>query len=347
MSFGIKIRIWFILGMLRVLLLIEYLGTFPERLLSSSSRLIAYAIIVISLFTGFYLETKNAGDFIYYYTPKHHHGSIQKVLGASKVTLPIKISENSLPDFDAQAIYAVDIVNNQVLVSNNIYTKLPPASTAKLLTALVSLDIYRIDEIIVVPELCTLVESQKAGLYAFESLSVADLLDLLLIGSAGDAACTLSVGKISQEEFVVKMNQKAQVLGLKNSNFTNPVGLDDELGNNYSTAYDLYLLSKAAISDDYIKQIVVKKEVSVLTSLERAVYMNTTNDLLLEIPQTLGIKTGRTTGAGEVLSYMYGDEKKKIIIIVMGSANRAQTTKQILSWILENYSWELPTEESK
>ena len=162
----------------------------------------------------------------------------------------------------------------------------------------------------------------------------------MLIGSAGDAACTLANGKVSEDEFITLMNNKAVQLGLNSTHFSNAVGLDGADGSNYSTAEDLYKLASKAVDNGIIKDIVKTKnyEIKSLNSDFDARILNT-NRLLDEIPQSVGIKTGTTAGAGEVLIYEYKDSTKDLFIIVMGSQDRFADTKTLLNWSLNSFSW--------
>jgi D-alanyl-D-alanine carboxypeptidase len=203
------------------------------------------------------------------------------------------------------------------------------------MTALVASDLYGLDEEIKVPNFCTTVEGSKAGFSEGETVKVEDLLRALLISSSGDAACTLATGKISYSDFVEKMNNKASEIGMNSTSFTNPVGLDGTDGLNYSTAKDLYLLSRKAMSNELIKNTVNNKEIEIGKRK-----ITSTNKLLWEIPETIGIKTGTTAAAGEVLIYEYADRIKNIEIIVMGSADRFADTKTLLTWTLQSFVWE-------
>ena len=114
--------------------------------------------------------------------------------------------------------------------------KLPPASTVKLLTALVAKDIYDENDILIVSKSCTEIDSTKAMLGEGDAFKVSDLIKSMLIGSAGDSACVIATSKIDEKEFVSKMNDKAQLLGMSSTNFSNPTGLDELDNSQYSTA---------------------------------------------------------------------------------------------------------------
>lgn len=257
-----------------------------------------------------------------------------------KKELPILINSASLPVVTSRAYVVADKKTGKILQSYDATQKLPPASTAKLMTALVALDIYNLDEIVTVPEICTTIESTKVWLPVDGRFAIKDLIYSMLIGSAGDSACVLSVSKIPYENFVSLMNRKAALIGLTDTHFSNPIGLDDEDGQNYSTPKDLLTLSEVVMKNPVISDAVKTAKFD-LESVDKkfivAVY--STNQLLYEIPNTLGIKTGTTESAGEVFIYDYADEEKDLIIVVMGSRDRFTDTKNLLSWVLRSYSW--------
>jgi len=256
------------------------------------------------------------------------------------LSYPYKAKYLPNPEISAKSVIAVDREKGTVLFEKNSNEKLAPASTAKLLTALVVLDLYKPYDELNVPKECTQVEGTKAGLPEKSVFKVRDLVYSMLVGSIADAACVLASGKVSNGAFVNLMNQKLSSLGLKSTHLSNPIGLDGINGENYSSALDLYKLAIYATSVPDIK-LAVRSPSYVLRSVDGK-YSGTvysTNRFLWEVPNTVGIKTGTTVGAGEVLIYEYNDGLKDIIIVVMGSADRFSDTKIILNWILKSYKW--------
>src|SRR5258708_16310878 len=120
----------------------------------------------------------------------------------------------------------MDLTTSKPLYQLNSLAKMAPASTTKLMTALVALDLYKLDDVVEVPNICTLIDSERAGFKPGDQVLIKDMLYALLIKSAGDAACTLAIDKVTYGQFVTLMNKKAQQLGMHNTSFTNPVGLD-------------------------------------------------------------------------------------------------------------------------
>jgi D-alanyl-D-alanine carboxypeptidase (penicillin-binding protein 5/6) len=253
---------------------------------------------------------------------------------------PVLVSSGNAPYVTSKSYLIADIKNSKILYEHNINQKHPPASTAKLMTALVALDIYQTNEVLEVPEACSTINGTKAYLPVKSHFSVKDLIYSMLIGSAGDSACVLSLGKLPYENFVSLMNRKASLTGLLNTHFSNPIGLDDDGGQNFSTVQDLFTLAKSVMQNPIISDA-VRKRVYELKSQDGLfdVNINSTNKFLSEIPNTLGIKTGTTESAGEVFIYDYADKEKDLIIIVMGSSDRFSDTRTLLTWALNSYSW--------
>lgn len=142
----------------------------------------------------------------------------------------------------AQAVYAVDYTNRKVIFARNPNLRFYPASTVKLLTALVVLDNKKLEDSVVVSKQATEIAPTKAELTAGATYSVEDLLKVLLATSANDAAVALAQSVSgSTDSFAVLMNKKAVRLGCRRSRFSNPTGLPDR--RQVTTAYDLSLMS--------------------------------------------------------------------------------------------------------
>lgn len=256
------------------------------------------------------------------------------------VSYPIVVRAIPQPIITAKSALAIEKNKGKVLFEKSSALKMPPASTVKLMTALVALDLYSPEKELTVPKECTQIEGTKAWFPEKSKFKVKDLVYSMLVGSAGDSACVLALGDITNGEFVDLMNKKASKIGMTATRFSNPIGLDNVNGGHYTTAADLYKLASFAVGVPFIENA-VKTKSYVLISVDKtfATTIYATNKFLWEVPGTIGIKTGTTTDAGEVLIYEYKDDSKDIIVVVMGSENRFNDTKVILDWILSSYSW--------
>jgi D-alanyl-D-alanine carboxypeptidase (penicillin-binding protein 5/6) len=217
----------------------------------------------------------------------------------------------------AQAVYAVDNTNGKVLCAKNARMKLYPASTVKLMTALVVLDRNDVQEEVLVSSRAANAEPTRAGLAAGTSHSVAELLSVLLAASANDAAVALAEAVAgSEDEFAVLMNRKARELGMHDSHFANATGLPDK--SQRSSARDLAILTRAAFRHPFIKKVMAEKRVTITGSDGRKISRVNHNKLLwhLDRPQVLG-KTGYTRSAQHCYAGIaYYDDRRVSLVIL-------------------------------
>lgn len=331
-----KFRLFLIKSSLHFILFLEALEDRPQKYLKRFAKYTAL-LAVLLLFVGFLLLENQE----HYLQELLRYSLYRRPLVSNTIETarpPKLVAEIAFPTVSSRAFIIADLATNTVLQERNSKTPLPPASTTKMMTALVSRDLFKENQFLKVPEICTQTDSQQIGFFAEEFVSVEDLLHALLISSAGDAACTLAYGSGDYQDFINRMNRKALDNNMKSTNFVNPVGLDDFSDNQLSSAYDLYQLALLFRKDHYLQSLVEIKDYNLASGdIERKIF--NTNDLLWDVPGTVGIKTGRTYGAGEVLVYEYNRDNKNILIIVMGSEDRFGDTKEMLSWILQSYSF--------
>lgn len=252
--------------------------------------------------------------------------------------LPILKDGARFPILSSQSVMAVDLVSGVTLYEKDPNKALLPASTTKIVTALVALDTYELDSVLKVGRVN--VEGQKMGLVVGEEMKFIDLLNGLLIYSANDAAEVLAQNHPGGRAlFIGLMNKKIKDLGLTNTHFTNPVGLDD--GAQYSTTRDLVVVSKFAMKNPIFSEIVGTKDKTVTSVDGRIVHKLTNiNKLLGVVPGVMGVKTGWTENARENLVTYIEREDKKVMIVVLGSSDRFGETKELIDWIFDSYSWQ-------
>ncbi len=230
----------------------------------------------------------------------------------------------------AKAVFVIDNQTDTVLYEKNPDQRLPMASLTKIMTALIVLEKFQLDEIIAVPEVCAALPPSKIGLAAGQKLTVEELLYGMLVVSGSDASCALS--HHFDGDFLELMNQKAADFGLSQTHFENEVGFDGEDGNHLSTASDLVKLSQAALKNGVFRKIVGTREVSV-----GGYSLTSTNELLFTLPGTTGIKTGETPEAKGCLAISYERGGHEIIGVLLGSDDRFPDAYTILDWIFENH----------
>ncbi len=252
--------------------------------------------------------------------------------------IPILNENATFPILSAQSIMVQDIVSGVTLFEKDPNKPLLPASTTKIVTSLVALDTYQMDQILKVGKIS--VEGQKMGLFTGEEIKFSDLLDGLLIYSANDAAEVLSANHPEGRDFFIAlMNKKVNDLGLTNSHFSNPTGLDN--GAQYSTTRDLIVVAKYAMKNKIFSSVVGTKEKTVKSADGRFSHKLTNiNKLLGNVDGVLGVKTGWTENARENLVTYIERDGKKVMMVVLGSSDRFGETKELIDWIFSNYTWE-------
>ena len=205
------------------------------------------------------------------------------------------------PKSQARSELLVDLDSQHVLYARNPTARVANASTTKLMTAMVALDSASPDTVVTVPDDATKVEPDHMGLTTGERVKVGDLLYGLLLDSGNDAAETLAMTTLGREPFIKAMNDKAASLGLQDTHFGNPSGLDDP--EQYSSAQDLAIIA-GYIYQRYpaIDTAVTTRTQSIIgTSEHKAFFPQNFNKLLWSYPGAIGFKTGQTGNAGTCL----------------------------------------------
>ncbi len=296
---------------------------------------------VLTILVLLFLPAKN------YYNSLDHHPTKPLVravrdehLSLSKY--PINHTGVLAPALSAQSAIVVDVDSKALLVSKNPDLKLLPASTTKIMTALVALDNYDLDDYVTINQLN--VEGQLMDLELGERITVENLLYGLLVQSGNDAAIALANHHPDgKKAFIKLMNQKLTDLNLTNSQFQNPTGLD-EYGH-YTTVHDLSLLAAQAMQNQTFQKIVKTKSITVTDKSGEITHeLEAINELLGHVPGLEGIKTGWTELAGECLVTYTKRENKDIIVVVLGSLDRFGESEQLIDWSFTNHQWSLVPE---
>jgi len=260
---------------------------------------------------------------------------------------PLRLPDSRpAPATSADSVVVLDVTSGAILYEMNANTPLPPASLTKIMTALIALENYELDEVVTVPPDCVDLSGNNMGLLSGEQLSVEDLLYGLLLYSSSDAACALSFHNgLSGGLFVKKMNEKAQALGLSSINFVNVTGLDDL--NHRASAYDIAKLSLEAMENQeygkIFRKIVGTPQATVFSQGGLSHQLVNTNSLLGSMPGVTGVKTGYTEEAGGCLSLSVFRGGYELLVVVMGSEGmeaRFEDAKELVSWAFSAHVWE-------
>jgi len=242
------------------------------------------------------------------------------------------------PTISAYEWAVYDETADVMLATWNVNERRSMASVTKVMTAMIVLDEADLDEVVTVPSMATAARGSSAGLVAGEQWTVYDLLVAMLVRSGNDAALTLAwhVGDGSTDAFVQKMNARAAELGMSDTHFANPNGLDH--ADHYSTANDLVTMTVASLDYPDMQQIARIKTIKMPedpTGKTRQV--NNTNRLLGTYPGVVGLKTGDTPWAGKVLLGVSERGSRRIVTVVMGSDDHFSDTRELVDWAYGTY----------
>lgn len=268
-------------------------------------------------------------------------------------------TDNSQISIDAGASILVNAETGEIIYAEKEKEKKFPASTTKIMTALLSLEKCNLSDVVTMQDedfIDVKNGASNAGLKVGEKITVENLLYCLLLPSGNEAANALArvIGG-SVDEFVQMMNDRAKELGCVNTHFANPNGLHDD--NHYSCAYDLYLIAQQAMKNPTFATIVntaQKKLPATNMNAERIIY--TTNQLILSSYSSIyydncyGIKTGHTSQAGYCLvSYakQSGYTYYSVVLDAKAGSEYAGSfteTKRLFEWAFDNFRLRTATE---
>jgi len=237
------------------------------------------------------------------------------------------------PQITAESALIYDTTSKITLFEKKPSLRFSMASTTKIMTALTALEHFEKTDVITIKN--TYTEGAIIGFLPGEQLSFENMLYALLLPSANDAAYAIAEnypGGLG--EFVAKMNKKASALKLNYTHYADPSGLDDD--GNYTTTSDLAKLASYALTQkDFAKIIATKTKVISTIDGTNTYTINNLNKLLGE-NGVIGMKTGYTQGAGEVLVTAKKEKDHIFIIIVMKSEDRFQDTEVLLRYVSDN-----------
>ena len=219
------------------------------------------------------------------------------------------------PGLSARSAVLMDASTGRVLYASHAEDRALIASTTKIMTALLICEAGDLDRAVTIPPEAVGIEGSSMYLKAGETLSVRELLYGLMLRSGNDAAVALALadsGSISA--FAAKMNEKAAVLGLNNTHYANPHGLDSE--ENYSTALDLARLTRFALQNPDFAQLVSTRSVTIGDRI-----LTNHNKLLWQYSGAIGVKTGYTKTAGRILVGAAERDGRRLIAVTLADPN--------------------------
>jgi serine-type D-Ala-D-Ala carboxypeptidase (penicillin-binding protein 5/6) len=244
-----------------------------------------------------------------------------------------EFTPDGIPKTNAASVIVVDANSGKILYEKNADQVRAPASTQKLLTALIVAETGFLDQPVTVHSVDTLCEPVKLGIKGGETYRRMDLLRALLVKSPNDVArCLARDNAGSIEAFAQIMNRRALQLGAVHSHFVNPNGLP--IPGQYSSARDLAIIARAAYANPIIRSIVCLPQLSFRYANGRTRELENTNKLLRRVPYCNGMKTGYTDAAGKCLIASGTRPGKDVIVVVLGdSSSRVwRDASALLSW---------------
>lgn len=242
---------------------------------------------------------------------------------------------------DAVSAIAIDAETGTILFDQNAHKVIPMASTTKIITALVALQYGDIDRKVEISKNAASIRGSKVGYRAGEKVTIRELLYGLMLKSGNDCAIAIAEGiSGSIPEFCEVMNELALSIGLVDSHFESPHGLDST--SHYSSAYDLAIATKKAKEIDEFDKIVSTKLIRDEEGIQFSREFNNINKLLYQEPNCTGVKTGYTGQAGKCLvsSFKIDDTgKNEIIVVTLNCTPRWKESQRIYEYVKQNYEF--------
>ena len=272
----------------------------------------------------------------------------------------VNASDENIPNIESPAALLMDLNTGKILYEKNINKKMYPASLTKVMTAILTLENCELNEVATVSYDAVMSITSgyvTANLQIGEEVTVEQLLYVLMVGSANDAAVVLAEHiSGSVEDFADLMNQKAKEIGCTSTNFLNPYGAHDE--NHYSSAYDLSLMAKYAMQNETFRTLVSTTSYKLPTTnkYEKEDRLFTTTNALLMVSNNTradnyyykyatGLKTGFTTPAKNCLIASANKGNLELLTVVLGAgqnneglSNRYLDTINLFEYGYDNYA---------
>ena len=248
-------------------------------------------------------------------------GTFLYVLAFSVATLSFSLSTSLARINGSRAAVVMEASTGKILWAKNPDHRLPPASTAKLMTAILVLEKGDLSRMVTISKNASRVQPFKAGFKRGDRVTVEELLYAALLRSANDAAVALAEAVAgSEERFVLLMNQKAAEIGATHTKFINASGLPGP--RQYITAADLSRIMKVALGYPKLKEVMGAPAVELSIENGATLFLKSTNKLLSSDEALIGGKTGYTARAGHCFVCAAEREKEIIIVAILGSPSR-------------------------
>ena len=259
------------------------------------------------------------------------------VFGACILPAKAEESPQSPPSLSAQSALLMEAESGAVVYEKNAHVRLPMASTTKIMTALVALELASPDTVILTDSRAVGTEGSSIYLCEGEALTLEELLYALMLESANDAAVAIAIGVSGSEEaFVSAMNEKATSLGLSDTHFANPHGLDAET--HYTTAYELAIIAQKALQNPLLKTIVSTRKTTIPHQSTDGVRLLVNHNKMLRLYDgCIGVKTGYTQKSGRCLVSAAERDGVTMIAVTIHSPDDWNDHTKLLDFGFSNY----------
>ena len=248
-----------------------------------------------------------------------------------------KTGSVSVADASGGSGYAViEVSSGRLLNGSNENLRLPMALTIKAVMVLVVLEIASLSDIVEIPPAAVGIEGSSVYLKKGERFTVEELLYALMLRSGNDAAVALALHTSgSVEEFVRKMNERAALMGLKETKFVNPHGLHDE--NHYTTAYELALIAAEGLKNPHFKRIVSTKNIVIDGEGHEKRYFANKNKILYNYEGATGVKTGFTRDSGRCLIASAERNGMEVVAVALNYYDYFELTARLMDEAFGNF----------
>lgn len=258
------------------------------------------------------------------------------IFGASAIK-PVEASDLLLPEIQGRAAILIDESSGRILYQKNANMRMSPASLTKIMTALLVIENGNLDKQVRISKRAAETGESSIWLETGEALTRRELLYALMLNSANDAAVALAESVDgNMEKFVQRMNARARQLGLRNTHYCNPHGL--EAPDHYTTAYDLAFLTRKAMADPLFRKIVATKTAEIpWTGHPWKRLLFNKNRLLYRYSGATGVKTGYTRRAGNCLVGAAQRGRLRLIVVVLNSSQVYDDAEKLLDYGFDRY----------
>ena len=235
----------------------------------------------------------------------------------------------------SRAALTIDASTGEILFSKNSNWRLPPASTTKLMTAIVAIENENLSTVVTISRRASHAARTKAGFKEGDQVTTEGLLYAALLGSANDAAVALAEAIAGSEQgFVLLMNEKALSIGAEDTRFVNATGLPG--GGQYTTVLDLSKILSYALKFPKLREIIGTTETKITTERGRVFYLRSTDRLLWSDEKIIGGKTGYTRKAGHCFVCAAQSVTKTILVAILGSPSRKNLWRETEKLVSRN-----------